>query len=222
MTTELWTSVDHYFAGKILHGDEALEQALVANTAAGLPAIDVSPLQGKLLHLLVRMNRARRVLEVGTLGGYSAIWLASALPGDGQLVTLELEPHHAEVARLNVARAGLAARVDIRVGPALGSLDALIAAGGEPFDLVFIDADKPSNPDYFTRALALTHPGSVIVVDNVVRGGRVADAASTDAAVVGVRRLHDLIASEARVTATAIQTVGTKGHDGFTIALVTG
>jgi predicted O-methyltransferase YrrM len=167
------------------------------------------------------MVRARRVLEVGTLGGYSTIWLASALPADGRVVTLELEPKHAQIARHNVAHAGFADRVDVRVGRAIDSLDALIAERAAPFDLVFIDADKESNPLYFARALQLVAPGAVIIVDNVVRGGRIVDpACATDPQVVGVRELHALIAAEPRVTATAIQTVGVKGYDGFTIALV--
>ncbi len=178
----------------------------------------MSPNQGKLLHLIARLRGARRILEIGTLGGYSTIWLARALPADGRLVTLEYAAKHAEVARANLARAGLADRVDVRVGPALDTLPTLEG----PFDLVFIDADKPNNPGYFRHALRLTRPGSVIIVDNVVRGGRVADAASTDPAVVGTRALADLLAAEPTVDATMIQTVGAKGYDGFAFALVTG
>ena len=215
-----WHAVDNYISGKLTGGDPTLDAALAANAAAGLPAIDVSAPQGKLLGLYVRMIAARRILEIGTLGGYSTICMARALPEDGRLITLEIDPHHAEVARSNIARAGLAARVDIRVGPARQTLDAMRAAGEGPFDLVFIDADKPSNPDYYAAALAMAHSGTVIICDNVVRGGRVIDAASTDPAILGTRRLYDLLASDPRVEATAIQTVGSKGWDGFAIAVV--
>jgi len=215
-----WQDVDDYISDRLARGDPALDAALAANAAAGLPAIDVSPPQGKLLALYVRMIGARHILEIGTLGGYSTICMARALPEDGRLVTLEIDPHHAAVARANIAHAGLAERVEIRVGPARQTLDAMRAAGEGPFDLVFIDADKPSNPDYFAAALAMAHSGTVIVCDNVVRGGRVIDAASTDPAILGTRRLFDMVANDPRVEATAIQTVGSKGWDGFAIAVV--
>lgn len=219
--SEAWGAVDTYIADHLLDDDPLLAAALAANAAAGLPPIDVSATQGKMLHLLARMAGATRILEVGTLGGYSTIWLARALREGGRLVTLEIDPHHAEVARANIARAGLADKVEIRLGPAVAALAALQAEGAEPFDFVFIDADKPNNTPYFEWALSLTRPGSLIVVDNVVRGGDVVDAASDDAGVAGVRRLLERIAGEPRVRATAIQTVGTKGYDGFAIAQVT-
>jgi len=222
MTQESWAAVDAYVHDRMVPHDEALAAALAASDAAGLPAIAVSPSQGKLLQILAQVLGARRILEVGTLGGYSAIWMARALPPDGRLVTLEADPKHAEVARANLARAGLAAVAEVRVGPALETLPRLAAEGAGPFDLVFIDADKPSNPDYFTWALRLTRPGALILVDNVVREGRVLDAASEDASVRGVRRLFDLIAAEPRVNATALQTVGIKGWDGLAIARVAG
>jgi predicted O-methyltransferase YrrM len=221
MTQELWTAVDRYIADKLVQSDDALEAALRDSAAAGLPAINVSPNQGKLLYLLARMQGARNILEVGTLGGYSTIWLARALPADGRLISLEIDAKHAAVARANIARAGLAGVVEVRVAPALESLGQLAAERRGPFDLTFIDADKPSNPDYFRRALELSRPGSLIIVDNVVRNGAVVDAANTDASVLGVRRLNELIAAEPRVSATAIQTVGSKGYDGFAVALVT-
>jgi predicted O-methyltransferase YrrM len=217
---EAWTEVDRYVTGLLVEPDPALDGALRANAEGGLPAIDVSAPQGKLLHLLARIQGARRILEVGTLGGYSTIWLARALPGRGRLVTLEVDPHHAEVARGNLERAGLADRVDVRVGPALETLPRLVDEGLGPFDLTFIDADKARTPDYVAWALRLSRPGSVIVADNVVRDGRLADAASNEPAVLGGRRLHDLLAAEPRLTATTIQTVGVKGYDGFTLALV--
>ncbi len=218
MTQETWDAVDGYFSGLLVGPDAALDAALEASDAAGLPQIAVSANQGKLLHLLARVRGARRILEIGTLGGYSTIWLARALPADGQLITLEYDPKHAEVARANLARAGLADRVEVRVGAALDTLPDLEG----PFDLTFIDADKPNNPAYFRAALGLSRPGSVIVVDNVVRGGRVADAASTDPSVLGTRALADLLATEPSVDATMVQTVGSKGYDGFAMALVTG
>jgi len=221
MTPELWIAVDEYLAGLLVPPDPALDGALAATAAAGLPAISVSPVQGKLLHLLARVRGAANILEVGTLGGYSATWLARALPPGGRLVTLESEPRHAEVARSNIEKAGLAGVVDILLGPAAETLPRLAAEGRGPFDLVFIDADKPSTPDYFTWALRLTRKGSVIVVDNVVRKGAVANPASEDASVRGVRRFLELAAAEPRVSGTAIQTVGTKGYDGLAILLVT-
>jgi predicted O-methyltransferase YrrM len=215
-----WTAVDDYFADLLLPADAALDAALAASDAAGLPRIAVSPLQGRLLYLLARFGRARRILEVGTLGGYSAIWLARALPPDGRLVSLELEPKHAQVARANLARAGLAGVAEVRVGPAADSLAQLEREGAAPFDLIFIDADKTGYPDYWHAALKLARVGTLIVADNVVRKGAVADAASTDANVQGVRRYHELVAAEPRVQATGLQTVGVKGYDGFCIALV--
>jgi predicted O-methyltransferase YrrM len=220
VTQELWTAVDGYLADLLVPRDEGLEAALEVGAAAGLPPHEVSPTQGKLLHLLARIQGARSILELGTLGGYSTIWLARALPDGGRLVTLEAEPRYAEVARGSVERAGLADVVELRVGPALETLPQLVEEGRDPFDLVFLDADKSRNPDYLAWALRLTRRGSLIVADNVVRGGAVADAGSRDPSVRGVRRFLDLLAAEPRVTATAIQTVGTKGHDGFALALV--
>nr|WP_281502930.1 O-methyltransferase [Ancylobacter crimeensis] len=205
----------------MLPADPLLESALAATEAAGIRAINVAPNQGKLLMLLARMRGARRILEIGTLGGYSTIWLARALPDEGRLVTLELDPRHAEVARANLEAAGVDGKVEIRVGPALESLAALEAEGDEPFDLVFIDADKPNNPNYLASALRLTRAGSVIIADNVVRDGRVIDPATGDANVEGVRAMFEAMAAEARLSATAIQTVGEKGYDGFALALVT-
>jgi predicted O-methyltransferase YrrM len=217
-TERRWAEVDAYLAGLLVASDEALDAALADSDAAGLPSIAVAPNQGKLLHLLARAVGARRILEIGTLGGYSAIWLARALPPDGWLVTLEADPRHAGVARANLERAGLGARVEIRVGPALETLPALEAE--EPFDLVFIDADKPGYPDYLAWSLRVSRRGTVIVADNVVRDGEVADVGSTDERVVGVRRFLELLAAEPRLDATVIQTVGVKGHDGLAIAVV--
>ncbi len=215
--SEAWREVDLYLAGKLLGEDEALDAALRANAEGGLPAIDVSPVQGKLLHLLARAAGARRVLEIGTLGGYSTIWLARAVPADGKVVTLEIDPHHAEVARANLDRAGVGDRVEIRVGPALETLAGL---QGEPFDLVFIDADKQNNATYVQAAIGLARPGALIIVDNVVREGRVLDAESADPMIQGTRRLFDYLAEESRLDATAIQTVGVKKWDGLVVALV--
>ena len=217
--TETWAAVDRYIADLLVPSDPVLEAALEATAAAGLPTINVTPSQGKLLHVLARLQGARTILEIGTLGGYSTIWLARALPAGGRLITLEVDPRHAEVAGANLARAGLAEIVDVRLGPALETLPRLTAEA--PFDLFFIDADKQNNAEYFAWALELSRPGSVIIVDNVVRGGAVADAGSHDPRVRGTRRLHEVIAAESRVTATTIQTVGSKGYDGFAIALVT-
>jgi len=217
---DAWQLVDTYIAGHLLGEDPALEAALAANHAAGLPPIDVSAMQGKMLHLFARMAGARRILEVGTLGGYSTIWLARALPKDGRLVTLEIDPHHAEVARANIAAAGLADRVEVRTGPAVDTLAALEAEGAEPFDLVFIDADKPTNTAYLRAAIALSRPGTTIVVDNVVREGEILDPASSDDRVQGTRRLFEMLAAEPRIDATAIQTVGAKKWDGFVLAIV--
>jgi len=216
MSEKLWTAVDRYIDDALVAPDAALDAALQASSKAGLPAIAVSPSQGKLLHLMARAQGARRILEIGTLGGYSAIWLARGLAPGGRLITLEALEKHAAVARANLERARLADRVEIRVGKALDTLPQL--AG--PFDLTFIDADKQNNAEYFRWALKLSRPGSLIIVDNVVRDGAVIDAASRDAAVQGVRRLYELIAAEPRVAATAVQTVGVKGYDGFAIALV--
>ncbi|MFJ6621894.1 O-methyltransferase [Kitasatospora sp. NPDC091335] len=215
-----WDAVDAYFAETLVGHDPVLAGALAAADEAGLPKIAVAPNQGKLLHLLALIQGARRILEVGTLGGYSTIWLGRALPADGTLITLELDPRHAEVARGNLKAAGLDGVAEVRLGRAADSLAGLVEQGVEPFDLVFIDADKPSNPEYFRRALQLTAPGSLIVVDNVVRGGAVADADSDDPAVIGTRAVHELIAAEPRVTATSVQTVGSKGYDGFTLVRV--
>jgi predicted O-methyltransferase YrrM len=214
--------VDRYLSSLLAPHDPALEAALTSSHAAGLPEIQVSPTQGKLLHILAKLQNARAILEIGTLGGYSAIWFARALAAGGKLVTLEFDPKHAEVARANVARAGLADRVDIRIGAALETLPKIAAAKEGPFDLVFIDADKENNPHYFAWALKLTRPGSLIIIDNVVRSGTVLDAASADAAIQGTRKALDMMASEPRVIATALQTINLKGHDGFAIALVTG
>jgi predicted O-methyltransferase YrrM len=221
VTRDKWTEVDTYIADRLLPHDEALEAALEASAAAGLPAIQVSPAQGKLLMLLARLQSAHAILEIGTLGGYSTIWLARALRSGGRLITLEIDPKHAEVARSSVTRAGLADVVDIRVGPALDALPRIAGEGHGPFDLVFIDADKPNNPRYFEWALKLSRLGGIIIVDNVVRGGAVTDAASGDPNIQGTRRLYELIAAEPRVSATAIQTVGSKGYDGFVLAVVT-
>lgn len=218
--SDTWSAVDAYFAGAIAPDAEGFEFILHASAAAGLPAIAVSPAQGKLLALLARAIHAKRILEVGTLGGYSAAWLARALPPAGRLVTLELDRRHADVARANLTRAALADRVEIIVGPAIESLARLTRSIPDPFDLVFIDADKPSNADYFNLALGITRPGGIIIVDNVVRDGAVVDAASKDRGVLGVRRLVDTVAAEKRVSATVVQTVGAKGYDGFLLATV--
>ena len=219
---ERWTAVDRYLTDLLVPADAALAATLEESARAGLPPIAVSPTEGKLLHLLARVHGAREILEIGTLGGYSTIWLARALPPGGRLVTLELDPAHAEVARANVARAGLAGAVELRVGPALETLPRLAAEGRSPFDLVFLDADKGGYPAYLAWALRLTRRGSLIVADNVVRDGAVIDPASEDPNVLGVRRFLELLAAEPRVSATAVQTVGSKGYDGFAIALVTG
>jgi len=221
MTEQLWTLVDRHITDRLVPADPALEAALAASAAAGLPEIQVAPNQGKLLGLLARLQGARTILEIGTLGGYSTIWLARALPAEGHLVTLEADPRHAEVARANLAAAGLAEVVEVLVGPALDTLPRLAAEGRGPFDLVFIDADKANNPEYVTWAVELARVGTVIIVDNVVRKGAILDAASEDPDVQGTRRLYDLLGAHPRVSATAIQTVGSKGHDGLVVALVT-
>jgi predicted O-methyltransferase YrrM len=220
MSQERWSAVDAYIEERLIAPDDVLAAALKDSSEAGLPAIAVSPAQGRLLALIARIHGARRILELGTLGGYSTILLARTLPAEGQLITLELSPDYAGVARANIARAGLADRVQIRVGPALDSLKSLRAEGAEPFDLVFIDADKQGTPEYFAYALELTRPGGVIIVDNVVRDGAIADPDTEDPRAQGMRRFHELLAQEPRVTATTIQTVGNKGYDGFTLALV--
>lgn len=222
MTEELWTRVDRYIAETFIGDDAALDAALHDSEAAGLPAIAVSPAYGQLLHLLARATGARRILEIGTLGGYSAIWLARALPAGGQLVTLELSERHAAVARKNLDRAGVGACVDIRLGAAADLLRAMAAAHEPPFDFVFIDADKQGYPEYFRLSLALSRVGTMIVADNVVREGKVADPSSTDDQVRAVRAFNALVAAEPRVRATIIQTVGVKKYDGFALAVVTG
>ena len=219
MTDERWTAVERYLDELLVGTDAALDAALAASAAAGLPPHHVTPGQGKLLHLLARALGARTVLELGTLGGYSTIWLARALPPGGRMVTLEAEPMYAEVARANIARAGLAEVVELRVGRALDALPQLAAEGSGPFDVVFIDADKAGNPDYLPWALQLSRRGSLIVADNVVRGGAIVEA-SADPSVDGIRRFYELLAAAPRVSATAIQTVGSKGYDGFALALV--
>lgn len=221
MNLEQWTAVDRYFADHLIPPDAMLDVALAESVAAGLPAINVTPHQGKFLHLLARIQGARRILEIGTLGGYSTLWLARALPADGRLVTLELEPKHAAVARANFERAGLASLIELRLGAATEVLAELVTQGAAPFDLIFIDADKPSMPEYFQWALKLSRRGSVIIADNVVRNGAVADSTSTDPSVQGVRHFTEMLATESRVTATTLQTVGSKGYDGFTLAVVT-
>lgn len=213
-----WQAVDDYIAAKLLGDDAALAAALANNAAQGLPPIDVSAVQGKMLFLLAQIARARRILEVGTLGGYSTIWLARALPEGGKLVTLELDPHHAAVARENLERAGVSASVDIRVGAATDSLAAMTADA--PFDFVFIDADKESNAHYVGEAIRLGRSGTMIIVDNVVREGGVLDAASDDSRIQGTRALFDMLSADARLDATAIQTVGAKKWDGFVLARV--
>lgn len=222
MTNERWFDVDRYINGLFVADDPALDEALEASANAGLPAIQVSPSQGKLLHVLARSCGARRILEIGTLGGYSTIWLARALPPGGLLVTLESEVRHAEVARANIARADIDATVEVRVGRALDTLPQLVTEGAGPFDLVFLDADKENYPDYLEWSLQLTAPGSLIVADNVVRGGKVVDRNSDDSAVRGVRRFNEWLSSDPRVAATVVQTVGSKGHDGLAFAVVTG
>jgi predicted O-methyltransferase YrrM len=220
MSKELWSAVDGYIVSNLLPHDPVLEQALQSNAAADLPSIDVAPNQGKLLHLLARIHRAERILEIGTLGGYSTIWLARALPADGRLLTLEVNPHHAEIAAANIARAGLSPIVDIRVGPALETLAGLQLERTASFDLIFIDADKPNNPAYLEWAIRLSRPGTIIIGDNVIRDGAILDENHTDPRVTGTRTFLDLLGSHPRLDATALQTVGSKGYDGFAIARV--
>lgn len=218
---QIWSKVDDYFTQHLSLTDEILDAALTDSTASGLPAINVTPAQGKLLALLAQLSHARRILEIGTLGGYSTIWMARALPDDGALITMEIDARNAAVAKRNIERADLTDRVRIIVGPASESLARLIADRVEPFDLVFIDADKQSSVAYFDAALAMSHAGTIIIVDNVVREGAIVDANSTDVNVLGMQRLTERVAQEPRVSATAIQTVGAKGYDGFILAVVT-
>ncbi|MGA9874599.1 MAG: O-methyltransferase [Solirubrobacteraceae bacterium] len=226
MPQELWSAIDRYIDEYLLPADPVLDAAIAASDAAGLPPIAITPNQGKLLELLVRIHGARTILELGTLGGYSTIWLARAIPEDGGLVTLERDPHYAEVARANIASAGLSQAVQIRIGPALQTLAALHAEGTGPFDLIFIDADKQNNPGYLEWSLKLSRPGTLIIADNVVRGGAILDPNGNDpqlgdSGVQGVRRFYEMLASDPRVNATVVQTVGAKGHDGFALAVVT-
>jgi predicted O-methyltransferase YrrM len=222
VSQDQWTAVDQYINSLVIPSDTALDAAIAASVAAGLPPISVTPAQGKLLHLLARAQSARRILEIGTLAAYSTIWLARALPADGRLITLESDPTHAGIARANIARAGLSDRIDVRLGLALDTLPLLAEEGHGPFDFTFIDADRPNLPEYFAWALKLSRRGSLIIVDNVVRRGGVIDAASEDPNIKGVRRFGERLAAETRVSATMVQTVGAKGYDGFALALVTG
>ncbi|PBC09651.1 O-methyltransferase [Mesorhizobium sp. WSM3859] len=220
MSSKTWTAVDDYIVSSLFEADPVLDAVLAANRDQGLPAIDVSAAQGKLLSLLVRIRGAKTVLEVGTLGGYSTIWMARGLPADGKVVTLELDPHHAKVARSNFERAGVSNKVDLRVGPALESLAALVDENAGPFDLIFIDADKPNNPNYLDWAMKLSRSGTVIVCDNVIRDGAVLNNDGLDANVEGARAAFSFIGGDRRLDGTAIQTVGAKGYDGFAIAIV--
>jgi predicted O-methyltransferase YrrM len=220
MDKQLWTAVDQYTTDLLLPPDPVLEAALAASEAAGLPAISVSPSQGKMLMILAQLARAAQILEIGTLGGYSSIWLARALFPGGRLITLEANPKHAEVARANIAHAGFDAVVEVRLGDARAGIQQLAAEGSGPFDLIFIDADKQSIPHYVEWSLKLSHRGTLIIVDNVIRDGALIDGKSDDPNVQGARRLHEMLAAEPRVSATTIQTVGSKGYDGFTLALV--
>jgi len=220
MGQQQWSAVDSYIVERLVPADPVLTEVLARNQAGGLPLHDVSPTQGKFLHLLARITGAKRILEIGTLGAYSTIWLARALPEGGRVVTLEYDPHHAEIARSNIELAGFSHLVDLRVGAALDTLPGVEADGLGPFDLVFIDADKPNNPGYLKWALRLSRPGTVIIGDNVVRNGAVVDASSSDTRVQGVRTFFDMLAAEPRISGTALQTVGIKGWDGFTIAIV--
>jgi len=222
LSEETWAAVETYVDGLLIPSDPVLDAAVAASEAAGLPDIAVTPSQGKLLYLLARMLRARRVLEVGTLGGYSTIWLARALPENGSVITIESEKQHCDVARANLARADLSGLVEFREGKALDVLPELAAEGLEPFDLVFIDADKENTEAYFRWALRLSRAGAAIIVDNVIREGKVAEAEADDPRVQGMRRFFEMLAAEQRVSATTIQTVGRKGYDGFTLAMVMG
>jgi predicted O-methyltransferase YrrM len=220
MNQQQLESMDAYLCDKTLQADEALDDALAASEAAGLPSINVAPNQGKLLYLLAKLRGAKRILEIGTLGGYSTIWLARALPADGKLVTLEANPDHADVAQKNIAHAGLSNVASVVVGPAVESLERFLSEGAAPFDFVFIDADKKSYPDYLRFSLELSRPGTVIMGDNVIRGGRIADKSSADPDVIGLHAFFDMLSSDARVSSTAIQTVGAKGWDGFSLTIV--
>jgi predicted O-methyltransferase YrrM len=222
MSEEVWSAVDRYINHLFVPADPILDETIHSSAAAGLPAINVTPSQGMLLNLLARMQKAHTILEIGTLGAYSTIWLARALPPGGRMITLEADPKHGEIARSNLKRAGLSEKVEVRLGRAIDTLPRLAADGWQAFDLIFIDADKMSIPDYFSWALKLSHPGSLIVVDNVVRNGGVIDEDSPDPAIQGVRRFNEMAAAEPRVQATTIQTVGQKGYDGFALLLVTG
>ncbi|HFU7057593.1 TPA: O-methyltransferase [Bacillus cereus] len=219
-TIEKWTAVDQYVSDVLIPRDSTLEEALQANAAANLSAHDVSPTQGKFLKLLVQIQGARNILEIGTLGGYSTIWLARGLLSGGRVVTLEANEKHAEIARNNIERANLNDKIEVRVGLALDSLRQIKNENYEPFDFIFIDADKQNNPTYFEWALKLSRPGTIIIGDNVVREGEVIDNTSKDPRVQGIRRFYELIAAEPRVSATALQTVGSKGYDGFVMAVV--
>lgn len=221
MSKETWAAVEHYYGGMLAPDDTALQHALQSSEAAGMPRIQVSALQGKLLHLLARMVSARNILEIGTLGGYSTIWMARALPEDGRLITLEANEKHAEVARENFACAGVAGQIELRLGKAQETLPQIAAGGHGPFDLIFVDANRSSLPEYFEWSLKLARRGSVIVVDNVVREGAVLDVESSDADIQGIRRFAEMAAAERRVSSTVIQTVGSKNYDGFAILLVT-
>ncbi|MBS1799569.1 MAG: O-methyltransferase [Acidobacteria bacterium] len=220
MDQGLWITVDRYLSDTLLPPDHQMENALEANACAGLPAIDVAPNQGKMLNLIARVQGSRRILEIGTLGGYSTIWLARALPADGKLITLELDPKHATVAAANMQRTGLASLVDIRVGPAVESLEKLHAENAGPFDFVFLDADKPNYPVYLDWAVKLSRPGTVILTDNVVREGAIVDKNNADERVQGTRAFLEKLGNHPRLDATAIQTVGSKGYDGFALAVV--
>jgi len=221
MTDPLWTTVDNYLSDLFIHPDPALDAALQSSEAAGLEPINVSPMQGKFLHILAKCHNAKNILEIGTLGGYSTIWLGRALPSNGRMITLEASPKHAEIARANIAHADLSGAVEVLLGRAEDNLPRLMAEHRGPFDFIFIDAEKTAYCDYFEWCLKLARRGTLIIADNVIRKGAVADAASSDARVQGVRRFNQMVAAERRVTATAIQTVGSKGYDGFTIMLVT-
>jgi predicted O-methyltransferase YrrM len=218
---ETWAAVDRYFGERLAPHDEALAACIDVNREAGLPSIDVPALMGKFLALMVRISGARNVLEIGTLGAYSTIWLARALPAGGQVITLEIDPRHAEIARKNLERAGVLERVEITIGPAIDAMRALYEGAAPPFDLVFIDADKKSIPEYLDWSVKLSRPGTIIIVDNVVRDGKVLDNASPDADIQGVRRMTEMMASNPRLSATAIPTVGARGYDGFAMAVVT-
>lgn len=220
MSEEQWSDVDEYLVSLLAPSDESLDEALRESDRAGLPKIAVAPNQGKMLELLAKGRGARRILEIGTLGGYSTIWLARALPPGGVLITLELEPKHADVAEHNLSRAGLSTLVDVRVGPAVESLRELVEEKTESFDFIFIDADKESYPEYFRWAMRLSHSGTMIVADNVVRGGEIINPRSADERVHAVRRFLEIVSAEERVEATAVQTVGSKGYDGFALLLV--